>query len=174
MDFWVSEPVPGPRPAAPAYSLSFSPVHPMNLDGFVESLHRKPTNICGMFATSTVKQAKECVRHHREKDGLICHHFSGQPSEYMTAGARHSFMVVPGVWARAIIRNFDSKFLRGPSLATEEEKKSEEFTRDFKDGVYGVIFEMSFSDALSKLNEIDCGLSCRYRLVRFVLQEYSI
>lgn len=146
----------------------------MDLDEFVASLHRKSTNICGMFADATVKQAEDCVRNHREKDGLICHHFSGQPSEYMTADARHAFMVVPGVWARAIIRDFDSESLRGPSLATQEEKDSEGFSGDFVDGVYGVIFEMSFSDAMSKLNKIDAGLNCRYCMVRFVLHEYYV
>lgn len=144
----------------------------MSVDEFVASLHRKPTNICGMFADATVEEAKGCVRDHREKDGLICHYFSGEPSKYMTADARHSFMVVPGCWAKAIIRDFDSESLRGPSLATQEDKDTEGFTSDFVDGVYGVIFEMSFSDAIARLNRIK--LACPYRTVRFVLPEYNV
>ena len=126
-----------------------------------------------MFNGATVSEAKECVLNHREKDGFIFHHFSGDPSAYMTAEARHSFMVVPGVWASAIISDFESEFLRGPSLATQEEKDSEGYTTDFLDGVYGVVFEMSLGEALSRLNKIDPRLSCRYRLVRFVLPEYN-
>lgn len=146
----------------------------MSVDDFVNSLHRRSTNICGMISDATVSQAKKCVSDHREKDGLICHHFCGDPSEYMTAEAKHSFMVVPGVWARAIIRDFESESLRGPSLATQEEMDSEGFSVDFVDGVYGVVFEMSVLDAMLKLNGIDSRLDRRYRMVRFVLPEYYV
>ena len=148
----------------------------MDLDEFVGSLHRRDFNICGMFADATVEVAKKCVVRHSDKDGLICHYFSGSPSEYMTAGGRHSFMVVPGSWAKAIIGGFESKCLRGPSLATQEEKDGENFSTDFNEGVYGVVFEMSFIDAMSELEKISAHnpkLRCRYTMVRFILQEYT-
>lgn len=146
----------------------------MNVDQFVDSLHRKQTKIVGMFTGgATESDAKEYVLKHREKDGFIFHHFSGDPSDYFTAEATHSFMVVPGVWASAILRDFESVSLKGPSLATQEEKDSEGYTTDFLDGVYGVVFEMSVGEAISRLDKIDRRVNCRYRLVRFVLHEYN-
>lgn len=145
----------------------------MKLDDFVNSLHRRKFDNVGMFANSSVKVAKECVVRHRAKDGFICHYFSGSPIGYMTAEASQTFLVVPGSWAKEIICCFQPESLKGPSIATQEDKDDEEYSTKFNEGVYGVVFEMSFDDAKVALSKISAKLTCRYTMLRFILNEYS-
>ena len=91
----------------------------------------------------------------------MCHFFSGSASHRYARSAIHTFLVVPGLWASAIIREFGDEVVKGP-LFPESEDGSE---AKFISGDLGVILVTPCGEALEKLNRLKPG--CPYRLVRF-------
>lgn len=131
---------------------------------FVESLW-EDTNSSYAIISGDALEAKLCAERHRDRDGLICHYFSGSFMDQMTRDAKHTFLVAPGVWAATLINDFrddvGSDVVKGPLFP-----RVEGVEEDFVSGSLGVVFEMSPSDALRKLRDLEKpGL--KYRLVRF-------
>lgn len=135
----------------------------MSFEEFVTTLFLKSTNVSAMLR-GTIQEAKALVASNLEKDGLICHYFSGDIASYMTANETHTFLVVPGKWASEIIEKFPDEFLKG-SLATLEEEEEVGFRDKYLRGEYGVVFERSVPSAYKELGLM--SLNCPFRLVRF-------
>lgn len=128
---------------------------------FVESLWEDSVSSYAIISGDAT-EAKLCAELHRDRDGLICHYFSGSFMDQMTRDAKHTFLVAPGVWAATLIDEFRGDVvLKGPLFP-----RVDAVEEDFVSGSLGVVLEMSPSDALRKLRNLEKpGL--RYRLVRF-------
>lgn len=105
------------------------------------------------------------MERHRGRDGLICHFFSGSIVDQMTPGGRHTFLVAPGCWASAIIREFRDDVVVKPLFPEVGDDVGEDFDSKFVRGIFGVVFDMPCRSALGKLKSLTPG--CPYRLVRF-------
>lgn len=115
---------------------------------------------------SNVGCIESFLRANRHRDGLLCSYFCGDPVDLMTADAKHTFLVVPGVWAREIIRTFDG--IKRSSLGTDADAKRDDFHEKYLEGSYGVVFEMSFGIAYGKLKTLGSSMNKTYYLVRFL------
>lgn len=128
------------------------------LESFIPSLWSDSTIVAHALVSGTPSDAEICVKRHRDRDGLICHYFSGSVMDQMTRSATHTFLVAPGLWASEIIREFGD-FLKGPLFDGVDDEST------YISGGLGVVFEMPCSDAFVKLKSLQPG--CHYRLVRF-------
>lgn len=136
----------------------------MTFDEFLKVLLRNSSNVVAMLH-GTVAEANSLIARNLDKDGLVCHYFSGEMVDYMKADEKHTFIVVPGEWARAIISELGEEFVKG-SLATDAEKSEPDFDDKYVRGDHGVVFERSVTSA-SKIFSNMTSMTCPYRLIRF-------
>ena len=132
------------------------------MDSFAASLSEDKTSVYAVV-TGTPSEAKLFVERNRGRDGFMSHFFSGSATHHYARSATHTFLVVPGVWASAIIREFGQEVLRGPLFPDDDD---DHFDKDrFVRGDLGVVLETSCGEVLEKLKLLKPG--CPYRLVRF-------
>lgn len=134
----------------------------MNCQNFALSLSEDKTSVYAIIS-GTSSEAKLFVERNRGRDGFMCHYFSGTGGtvHQYARSATHTFLVVPGVWASAIIREFGTEVVRGPLFPDDSEGSEAKFVS----GDLGVILEAECGEVLEKLNSLKPG--CPYRLVRF-------
>lgn len=132
----------------------------MNMNGFVSSLFSfDASSNANALVLGTAEDARVCVEKNRHLDGLICHYNTGGVLNQFKRSACHTFLVVPGVWASLIIRDFSSEVVKGPLFEDKDDGG------EFESGALGVIVEMSFGDVFDKLKSLKPG--CPYRMIRF-------
>ena len=117
-------------------------------------------------AGSTVGCIEGFLRANLHRDGLLCSYFCGDPVDLMTADAKHTFLVVPGFWAREIIATFDG--VKRSSIGTDADKEKDDFNEKYLEGAYGVVFEMPFAIGFQKLKQLGSRMKKTYYLVRFL------
>lgn len=139
-------------------------------DDFVGSLW-SDSNSTYAIISGNGAEARLCAERHRDRDGLICHFFSGHIIDKMSRDASHTFLVTPGVWAATLIREFSTKVghevrMKGPLFPEDGGEVDVDVQSKFTSGALGVVLEMSPSDALQKLRRLETP-DLKYRLVRF-------
>lgn len=138
------------------------------MDHFVSSLFEFDTSSQLAQVIATSQQARSCAKRHRTKDGLICHYFTGTVIDQLRRSCTHNFIVVPGVWAKAIIEEFQS-MVKVPLF----NNNNGDFFEDgdvynetkFLNGDLGVRFEANIGDFLQKLRKMKVG--CPFKAIRF-------
>lgn len=138
-------------------------VSPPTTSDTIKRLHQNPDNT-RMIVVGTSMEARSCLDDHGDLDGLMCHYFSGDVIDFWSASGKQTFLVARGSWSSSIIQNFESEFVKGPSLVVPGEMDEEEF----RNGAYGVVFEMSNREAMIQLRKLSPGRP--YHLVRFRFQ----
>lgn len=104
------------------------------------------------------------IRGENHWDGLICALYLGPVKDSMTADAKYTFVVAPGTWSRVIVSKFDKGVLSGPSNEVPEDVEKCVSEERYSNGVYGVVFKMSWSKATEALRDLKHVLP--YHLVR--------